>query len=84
MNKIGGENMDIEKDIRNKIDLAQSALDRTLGLISGCDNKTSIILALVGVFLTAILTEDGMNGLSVILDKTKSVGAFIYICCWMN
>ena len=79
-------NNGLDDDIHNKIDLAQVALDRTLGLISGCDNKTSIILAIVGVISTILFTEKGLGDLHNILVKLDicgSVGAVMYLCLFV-
>ncbi len=43
-----------------KIDIATQTLERNIDFINSCDTKTSIVLALVGVLMTIILTNDGL------------------------
>ena len=55
--------------LEKKIEIATQTLERNIGFINGCDTKTSIVLASVGVLLTIILTN---NGLSEIFQITKA------------
>ena len=52
--------IDSAEHISNKINDAIATLDRNIAFVSNCDNKTSIVLTAMGVFLTIILTNDGL------------------------
>lgn len=53
-----------------KIDIATQTLERNINFINSCDTKTSIVLALVGVLMTIILTNDGLAAIySVICNS---------------
>ena len=56
-------------DINYQIEISTQTLERNLGFISNCDNKASIILTAVGVLLTIILTNEGINNIKKILEK---------------
>ena len=56
------------REVENKIEIATQTLDRNIVLVTNCDTKTSIVLALVGVLLTIILTNDGVKKLSDIIS----------------
>lgn len=49
------------EDIEYKIEIATQTLDRNIGFVTNCDNKTSIVLATFGVLLAIILTNEGLN-----------------------
>lgn len=40
----------VSSDIGMKIEIATQALERNMNLISGCDNKASIVLGVLGAF----------------------------------
>ena len=50
-----------EEDLEYKIEIATQTLDRNIGFVTNCDNKTSIVLAAFGVLLAIILTNEGSN-----------------------
>lgn len=52
-NDISSEYFDLEK----RIEIATQILDRNIKFINTCDNKTSIILASIGVLFTIIFTN---------------------------
>jgi hypothetical protein len=59
----------MQNDIQNKI----NTLDRINGWISNCDSKSSILLALLGVFISTIFTTDFIfNSLQKILFQVFS------------
>lgn len=61
MNDENIENTNTEMaQINNKIEIATQILERNIGFITNCDNKTSIVLTAIGVLLTIILTNDGL------------------------
>lgn len=47
-------------DIEEQIEEAKASLDRINGWINSCDSKAGTVLALIGVLLTIIFTNDGM------------------------
>ena len=47
-------------DVEEQIEEAKASLDRINGWINSCDSKSGIVLALTGVLLTIIFTNDGM------------------------
>lgn len=49
------------EDLEYKIEIATQILDRNIGFVTNCDNKTSIVLATFGVLLAIILTNEGVN-----------------------
>ena len=49
------------QDVHSQIEIAPQTLERNIGFISNCDNKTSIVLASIGVLMTIILTNDGLK-----------------------
>lgn len=70
-----------EKEVEYKIEIASQTLDRTIGFVTTCDNKTSIVLASVGVLLTIILTNDGIGKLFAIITnclEQKTFGNILY------
>lgn len=72
------------EELEYKIEIATQTLDRNLRFITNCDNKISIILAAVGVLLTIILTNEGINKISDIIKKClemKSISSILYLTC---
>ena len=55
-------------DIENSINIATQTLERNISFIANCDNKTSIVLASIGVLLTIILTNNGINEIFKIIN----------------
>lgn len=71
-----------EKDYKYKIEIATQTLERNIGFVANCDNKTSIVLAIIGVFLTIILTNDGLNAIYGIINtciEMKTFCSIIYL-----
>ena len=62
--------MNNKEEIEYKIEIATQTLDRNIGFVTNCDNKTSIILALVGVLITVILTNEGLNEILYIVKNS--------------
>lgn len=62
-------------DIEEQIEEAKASLDRINGWINSCDSKAGTVLALIGVLLTIIFTNDGMaemyNVLQYIIPTTN-------------
>lgn len=50
-----------DEELEYKINIATQTLERNINFVSTCDNKTSIILTIVGVLFAIILTSDGIN-----------------------
>lgn len=72
-----------DNDVNEKIERATQTLDRTIGFINTCDNKTSIVLTAIGVLLTIILTNDGFDTILRIMQKCFEKKAFcdiFYFC----
>lgn len=55
------------QELQSKIDIATQTLERNISFITNCDNKTSIVLAVIGVLLTIILTSDGLKKIHAIV-----------------
>ena len=68
-----------EKDYKYKIEIATQTLERNIGFVANCDNKTSIVLAIIGVFLTIILTNDGLNKIYGIINTCIEMKTFCSI-----
>ncbi len=76
-----------EEEIEYKIEKATQTLERNIGFISGCDNKTSIILTALGVLLTIILTNDGLNAIFKIINSCvieKTFCNILYLLCLIS
>lgn len=69
-------------DIEEQIEEAKASLDRINDWINSCDSKAGTVLALIGVLLTIIFTNDGMaemyNVLQYIIPPTNFC-TYIYI-----
>ena len=50
-----------KEDLEYKIEIATQTLDRNIGFVTNCDNKTSIVLATFGVLIAIIFTNEGLN-----------------------
>ena len=61
------------EEIEYKIEKATETLERNIGFISNCDNKTSIVLTALGVLLTIILTNDGLNAIFSIVRSCTDI-----------
>lgn len=68
-----------EKNLEYKIEIATQTLDRNVGFITNCDNKTSIVLAIIGVLLTIILTNNGLSEMYSIIKKCIEMKTFCSI-----
>lgn len=53
---------------------ALDTLDRTIGFINNCDNKTSIILGINGVMITILLSNEGVIELKNIMKSAITEG----------
>lgn len=58
------------------IDEAKHTLENTIGWINNCDSKTGILLALLGVILTLVLTNEGLNSFTSIIAVAVSKLSF--------
>lgn len=73
------------EDLEYKIEIATQILDRNIGFVTNCDNKTSIVLAAFGVLLAIILTNEGLNEIFKIVKAciaTKTVCSILYLVCF--
>ncbi|WP_409276152.1 Pycsar system effector family protein [Neobacillus sp. SCS-31] len=71
----------IEDKTLNKENLV-SQLDRHLDWIKNCDTKSSIVLAVIGIFLSVFTSEHSINMLNDILTKSVhniSFSNFLYL-----
>ena len=76
--------VDTNDEIEYKIEIATQTLDRNISFVSNCDNKTSIILASIGVLLTIVLTNEGLNEFFRIIISCFSEKTFcsiFYLIC---
>ncbi|MGN0520349.1 MAG: Pycsar system effector family protein [Candidatus Fimenecus sp.] len=74
-----------KEDLEYRIEIATQTLDRNIGFITNCDNKTSIVLAAFGVLLTIILTNEGLNEIFNIVKsciETKTFCNIFYLVCF--
>lgn len=85
-NKVDNKQRNLNKvekiDYEDKIEIATQTLERNIGFVTNCDNKTSIVLALIGVCLTIILTNDGLNAIDNIIKtciETKTFCSIMYL-----
>lgn len=75
---------DVE-DLEYKIEIATQTLDRNIGFVTNCDNKTSIALAAFGVLLAIILTNEGLNEIFNIVKTciaAKTFCSILYLLCF--
>ena len=71
-------------DTEEQIEEAKASLDRINGWINSCDSKAGTVLALTGVLLTIIFTNDGMAEMYKVLQNIFPPANFctvIYILC---
>ncbi|MGN8968081.1 hypothetical protein [Intestinimonas sp. HCP28S3_D6] len=74
-----------EEDLEYKIEIATQTLDRNIGFVTNCDNKTSIVLAAFGVLLAIILTNEGLNEIFTIVKAciaSKTFCSILYLLCF--
>ena len=74
-----------EEDLEYKIEIATQTLDRNIGFVTTCDNKTSIVLAAFGVLLAIILTNEGLNEIFNIVKACIAIKTFcsvLYLLCF--
>ena len=73
------------EDLEYKIEIATKTLDRNIGFVINCDNKTSIVLATFGVLLAIILTNEGLNEIFNIVKACIAIKTFcsvLYLLCF--
>ena len=73
-----------KEDLNYKIEIATQTLDRNIGFVTNCDNKTSIFLASFGVLLAIILTNEGLNEIYSIVKTCIAMKTFcsiVYLLC---
>lgn len=75
-NKQKNMNKSNEINYGDKIEVATQTLERNIAFVTNCDNKTSIVLAIIGVFLTIILTNDGLNTIYEIIKACVEMRTF--------
>ena len=83
MRKIAFSNEELEY----KIEIATQTLERNIGFVTNCDNKTSIVLAMFGVLLAIILTNEGLNKIYNIIKsciETKNFCNILYLLCFVG
>lgn len=74
-----------DKELKYKIEIATQTLDRNIGFVTNCDNKTSIVLATFGVLIAIILTNEGLNNILNIVKscvKVKNFCNIFYLICF--
>lgn len=59
-------------DLEEQIEESKASLERINGWISSCDSKAGTILALTGVLLTIIFTNNGFLAMNKIMQKIFS------------
>ena len=75
------------EELECKIEIATQILDRNIGFVTNCDNKTSIVLAAFGVLLAIILTNEGLNEIFNIVKAciaTKTFCSILYLLCFSS
>ena len=81
------DTMPDKEDLNYKIEIATQTLDRNIGFVTNCDNKTSIVLASFGVLLTIILTNEGLNEIFNIVEACIAAKSFcnvLYLLCFVG
>lgn len=76
-----------KEDLDFKIEIATQTLDRNIGFITSCDNKTSIVLASFGALLAIIFTNEGLNKVFNILKACiaiKTICNMFYLICFFG
>ena len=73
-----------KEDLEYKIEIATQTLDRNIGFVTNCDNKTSIVLAAFGVLLAIILTNEGLNEIFNIVKTCIEVKSLYHILYWLQ
>lgn len=76
-----------DEELEFKIEIATQILERNIGFVTNCDNKTSIVLASFGVLLAIILTNEGLNEIFNIVKAciaTKTFCSIVYLLCFAN
>ena len=72
-------------ELEYRIEIATQTLERNIGFITNCDNKTSIVLASFGVLHAIILTNEGLNEMFHIVNTciaTKTFCSILYLLCF--
>ena len=64
------EQIEEAKASDEQIEEAKASLDRINGWINSCDSKAGTVLALTGVLLTIIFTNDGLTAMYNVLQKS--------------
>lgn len=80
------ENLD-SKELEYKIEIATQTLERNIGFVTNCDNKTSIALASIGALLAVIFTNDGVSAVFNIIKSCAEVKTFsniLYLICLVS
>ena len=75
------------EELEFKIEIATQILNRNIGFVTNCDNKTSIVLAAFGVLLAIIFTNEGLNEIFNIVKvciATKSFCSIVYLLCFAS
>ncbi len=75
-----------DEKIRENITDAQATLARVIAWINDCDSKTATVLALVGVILTIMLTNDGIVAIKDIIKNAinlKEVSGWLFVAMWL-
>lgn len=76
-----------QEELEYKIEIASQTLDRNIGFVTNCDNKTSIVLASFGVLLAIILTNEGLIEIFNIVNsciKIKTFCSIFYLICFAS
>lgn len=74
-------------DISEQIEVAKASLERINGWIDNCDTKAGTILALIGVLLTIVFTNEGLNELYKLMSRVfppRSFCGFLYLLLFVS
>lgn len=80
--QVNNETTSNNDNLEYEIEIATQTLERNIGFVTNCDNKTSIVLATFGVFLAIILTNEGLNEIFNIVKTciaTKTFCGILYL-----
>lgn len=74
----------VPEDLNEKIEIATQTLERNISFINDCDNKTSVVLTVVGLLLTIVLTNEGLVKIAGIFSsciQKLTCFSVLYLVC---
>ena len=74
-----------DDSLNYKIEIATQTLERNIGFIENCDNKASIVLAMIGIVTSIILTNEGLTKIFSIIKtciNEKNLETICYLLVW--